>query len=56
MRYTTLATDALCPMPYALCPREHLVLLRKAIAPGSIFNRGAIWGFGRTSFRIMVNG
>ncbi len=31
MRYTPLATDALCPMPYALCPREHLVLLRKAI-------------------------
>ena len=22
---------ALCPMPYALCPREHLMLLRKAI-------------------------
>jgi hypothetical protein len=20
MRYTLLATDALCPMPYALCP------------------------------------
>jgi hypothetical protein len=20
MRYTPLATDALCPMPYALCP------------------------------------
>ena len=31
MRYTPLATDALCPMPYALCPREHLMLLRKAI-------------------------
>jgi len=31
MRYTLLATDALCPMPYALCPREHLMLLRKAI-------------------------
>ncbi len=26
------------------------------LAPGSIFNRGAIWGFGKTSFRIMVNG
>jgi hypothetical protein len=35
MRYTPIATDAhggLCPMPYALCPREHLMLLRKAIA------------------------
>jgi len=34
MRYTPLATDAhggLCPMPYALCPPEHLMLLRKAI-------------------------
>jgi hypothetical protein len=31
MRYTPLATDALCPMPYVLCPREHLMLLRKAI-------------------------
>jgi hypothetical protein len=37
MRYTPLATDAhgsLCPMPteaYALCPQEHLMLLRKAI-------------------------
>jgi len=31
MRYTPLATDALCPMPYALCPREHLMLLRKPI-------------------------
>ncbi len=31
MRYTPLATDALCLMPYALCPREHLMLLRKAI-------------------------
>jgi putative transposase len=28
MRYTPLATDALCPMPYA---RHHLMLLRKAI-------------------------
>ncbi len=35
MRYTLLTTDALCPMPteaYALCPREHLMLLRKAIS------------------------
>ena len=35
MRYTPLATDAhggLCPMPYALCPPEHLMLLRKAIS------------------------
>ncbi|WP_445171015.1 hypothetical protein [Microcoleus sp.] len=31
IRYTPLASDALCPMPYALCPREHLMLLRKAI-------------------------
>ncbi len=31
MRYTPLATDALCPMPYALCPRQYLMLLRKAI-------------------------
>ena len=34
MRYTPLTTDALCPMPtdaYALCPPEHLMLLRKAI-------------------------
>ena len=35
MRYRPLATDALCPLPteaYALGPREHLMLLRKAIA------------------------
>ena len=34
MIYTPLATDAhggLCPMPYALGPREHLMFLRKAI-------------------------
>ena len=32
MRYTPLASDTHTrPMPYALCPREHLMLLRKAI-------------------------
>ena len=25
------ASSSQCPMPYALCPREHLMLLRKAI-------------------------